>query len=98
MTNLMCYSVADQVEYQAVADVGAHFGIVGGCLQEKPRLELRDDIGIEEHVGLQNLTGTWIDPMTAFGVGLLTINTEEGIAGKVERIEVVAALTVGNSL
>ena len=98
MADLMCCSVADQMEYQAVADVGAHFGIVGGCLQEKPRLELRDDIGIEEHVGLQNLTGTWINPMTAFGVGLLTINTEECIAGEVERIEVVAALAEGDSL
>ena len=91
MADLMCCSVADQVKYQAVADVGAHFGIVGGCLQEKPRLEFQDNIGIEEYVGLQNLTGTWVNPMTAFSVGLLTINTEEGIAGKVEGIEVVAA-------
>ena len=86
------------MEHQAVADVGAHFGIVGGCLQEKPRLELRDDIGIEEHVGLQNLTGTWVNPMTSFGVSLLAINTEEGIDGEVERIEVVAALAEGDSL
>ena len=45
--------IADEVKYETVANLVAHLGIVGCSLQEEPRLEFCDDVGVEEHISLK---------------------------------------------
>ena len=53
MSYLVGCGIADEVEHECVGNLVAHHGIVGSCLKEEPRLEFRDDIGVEEHIGLK---------------------------------------------
>ena len=52
MSYLVGCGITDEVEHKCVGNLVAHHGIVGSCLQEEPRLEFCDDIGVEEHIGL----------------------------------------------